>query len=133
MLEGLSPVLLQPKSSLPLKASFSRQSFLTPSQNLPLFLPVSLAQGGCYPRLHVFHSALYAGALFECLLHPLITMCRQGWPSSPLSIFYHLYHQCLTQFLSHRRDAQLRTELIIGTISTSLPESGYIKTKFKYM
>lgn len=48
MLEGLSPVLLQTTSSLRLKASFSRKSFLTLSQNLPFSLCVSLAQIGWY-------------------------------------------------------------------------------------
>lgn len=61
MLEGLSPVLCQLKSSLPLKTSFSRKSFLTP---LPELILLHL----CIPGSDWFVTSLYMHFILLCML-----------------------------------------------------------------
>lgn len=108
-------------NSLSLKASFSIKSFLNSFSKF-ILLPV------CIPGPDWFVPPLYMHFILPFMLvlclkagfTPFITNFLQT--GVVLVIF--LFSQGLTEFLSHRRDAHLGPQLVIGTIYNSLWDAG---------
>lgn len=120
MLGTLFPVLLQPKSSRPLKASFSGKTFLTPSQHLPFFPCICGLVSWLVP---LYMYSILPRMLVLCSDAQLIHLVTNFLQTEKALVVF-IPTQCLPKLLSPRRHAQLRTGLVIGTIYNSLWDAG---------